>query len=516
MLLGLAPICATAAPDSPDTIRIYRLVPKGNTPRASKQVKAEEKSKPADKAKATDKAKAKDKAKPGGKAKKAKAAKADAPVIAPVIPAVTARDTTAIVPFADRIAAAEAAGALSIAPTAATSPYGNGFRLSYHIGQSSPDMTRAANREAMRAIVSAINSRTAAGMPTAVAITHYSGPDGINRINRYVGETRAARLARELAGETGLSPEAFIAVNGAEGWTELLNLTGSLPQFRDSAEVAAIIESDPATRTDALRALNGGAAWKHLREHIFPMMRSMLTVIVGDPAAVADVRAAQSVYATNGPAHTAAPGSVPPAAATALAKAARKAAVDNETWDMLGRESAAARWAFKTNLLYDVILAPSLEAEYMFARKWSVALEYTMPWWKNKGRDKTYQIAAVTPEVKWWFHSSHPFRGAYVGLFPGFTWYDLANGGTGHRGTGVYGGVSVGWAWKVTRTLGFEAAVGVGYMHLRYKDYEPADGHHVYQRTKSADWVGPLRAKLALVWRPWGGKPSRKNTQAKQ
>lgn len=161
------------------------------------------------------------------------------------------------------------------------------------------------------------------------------------------------------------------------------------------------------------------------------------------------------------------------------------------------------RLAFKTNLLYDVLLMPSLEVEYRINDRWSVNLEGEMAWWKKEDRHKYYQLATISPEGRYWFKTRKPWHGHYIGIFSGFSWYDLENGKDGYKGEAVMAGLSYGYMFPVSRTLSFEAGIGVGYMHTRYEEYSPVDGHYVYQQTESLNYFGPLKLKFALVWRLW-------------
>ena len=153
---------------------------------------------------------------------------------------------------------------------------------------------------------------------------------------------------------------------------------------------------------------------------------------------------------------------------------------------------------------------PSLEAEYRIGDRWSVNLEGEMAWWKNDGKHKYYQLATLSPEGRYWFGTKKPWHGHYVGLFGGFSWYDLENGGRGYQGEAEMVGLSYGYMFPVGRRLSFEAGVGVGYMHSKYEEYLPIDGHYVYQQTSRMDYFGPLKLKFALVWRLWNTGDSKK------
>ncbi len=141
--------------------------------------------------------------------------------------------------------------------------------------------------------------------------------------------------------------------------------------------------------------------------------------------------------------------------------------------------------------------------EYRIDDRWSVNLEGDVAWWKNDGRHRYYQLATVSPEGRYWFGTRKPWHGHYVGVFGGFSWYDLENGARGYRGEAETVGLSYGYMFPVGRSLSFEAGIGIGYMHSEYEEYLPIDGHYVYQQTSRMNYFGPLKLKFALVWRLW-------------
>lgn len=157
-------------------------------------------------------------------------------------------------------------------------------------------------------------------------------------------------------------------------------------------------------------------------------------------------------------------------------------------------------WYIKSNLIYDVLLMPSLEIEYRFNDRWSAAVEGNIAWWHNDGKHKYYQLATIIPEARYWFKPQGSRRGHYVGLFGGGGWYDLENGSTGYRGTGGMVGASYGYMFPIGKYFAFEAGVGVGFMTTKYEEYLPQDGHYVYQQTNRTNYVGPLKLKFAFVW----------------
>ena len=178
-------------------------------------------------------------------------------------------------------------------------------------------------------------------------------------------------------------------------------------------------------------------------------------------------------------------------------------------WILLATMVAAAlganaqergEWSLKTNLLYDAILMPSLEIEYRFHPRWSLNLEGDMAWWKKDSRHKYYQLATISPEIRWWFKQKERCQGHYAGFFIGGGWYDLENGGRGYKGEFEMTGFSYGYMFPVGKYFSFEAGIGLGFMHTKYEEYLPIDGHYVYQETNKMNYGGPLKLKFAWVW----------------
>lgn len=159
-------------------------------------------------------------------------------------------------------------------------------------------------------------------------------------------------------------------------------------------------------------------------------------------------------------------------------------------------------FALKTNLLYYAALMPNVQIEWMFANRWSAALEFQGAWYAKEDPHKVYRVSTLMPEVRYWVIDRSRWHGMYVGLFVGGGLYDLCNGKTeGHKGEGGLAGVSAGYMWPVSKHLSLEAGIGLGYMRLRDKVYTPLDGHFLYQYTKNINYFGPLRLNFSLVWR---------------
>lgn len=71
-------------------------------------------------------------------------------------------------------------------------------------------------------------------------------------------------------------------------------------------------------------------------------------------------------------------------------------------------------------------------------------------------------------------------------------------------------GLSYGYMFPVGKRLSIEAGIGAGYLYTKYEEYLPVPymggTHYVYQQTSQMHWLGPLKFKLALVWRLWNDR----------
>lgn len=256
-------------------------------------------------------------------------------------------------------------------------------------------------------------------------------------------------------------------------------------------------------RKKQLMELDGGRVYRLLEDRYYDLLRNTcIRICYRESVPLKKVETAFSRAADR--AEILAPDSIRTASGLAFSEVSDRTA-DTRNRQTSGIQPATPlhRMAVKTNFLYDVILMPSLEVEYRINDRWSVNLEGDVAWWKNDPKHKYYQISTISPEARYWFKTRKPWHGHYVGAFVGGSWYDLENGGPGYKGEGVMAGLSYGYMFPVSRSLSFEAGIGLGYLFCENEEYLPIDGHYVYQQTSRFHYFGPLKLKFALVWRIW-------------
>lgn len=356
------------------------------------------------------------------------------------------------------------------------------------------------NKELLR-FTHKVDSLSMHGAVGNVSISGAASIDGSPIQNEFLASGRAMAMKDWFAESTDLPANKILLFDNGADWEMFRSYVVSDRAVPLRQEVLGIIDSDASIlqKNRLLKALAEGETWKYLAENIFPQMRVAivsLEILDSDkpePAQVAQTAIRSEVAEVK---EESASTEMPVVAETVVVEEAAPEAADCLT----------QRMALKTNLLYDAALMPSLELEYRFNNRWSVALEGNVAWWKNDRKHKYYQIATIIPEVRYHLTRDCGWHGHYLGLFTGGGKYDLENGKKGYYGEGGMLGVSYNYVFNVGRKISFEAGIGVGAMYTRYKEYVPVNGYYLYQQTKHLWYGGPLRLKFALVWRFWDNK----------
>lgn len=411
-------------------------------------------------------------------------------------------------------------------------------RIYYRLGYRYVDTSLRNNGAVLKNLCAKIEKTLQEETLEKVVIYSYTSPDGTNKANTVLAARRADSLESWILRNTPLSAPMLEKNSGGIAW-DLLRDAVSKSEMQYKAEVLRILDNTPvwvfdnnnrvvSSRKKELMDLKGGIPYRYMYEHLFPDLRSSISVLlyisVPEPQAEETEPAAAEKSGPAAPEEDITPvapeESIKPAAPEEdiepavpdgdMAVASPQEEADAPEHTAAEEESAAAeayeplhRLALKTNIIYDLALMPSLEAEYMINDRWSVNAEGEVAWWRKKSKHKYYQIATLSPEVRYWFKTKKRWHGHYVGLFGGGSWYDLENGKRGYKGEFWKAGLSYGYMFPIGRSLSFEAGVGLGFLRTWYEEYLPIDGHYVYQQSSRTNWVGPVKLKFTLVWRLW-------------
>lgn len=385
---------------------------------------------------------------------------------------------------------AAAAPAVSVAGTDTVQVY-------FREGDASLELSLCDNGKSLDGLLGLMASDTSKYV-IAISLEGNSSPTGTEAFNREISRRRTESVIEYLRSRTAV-PDSLIGVKADgvdwDGLAAMVERDGISVGGATENRILKILRETPVFVRDSsgrivdgrkkqLMELEGGRVYRLLEQRYYDLLRKVCIHIRYREVPSLDRIDAVAL-------------SVP----TPL------------THDVLGAYGAVTagarsetplhRMAIKTNLLYDAVLMPSVEAEYRVGSRWSVNLEGDVAWWKNEGRHKYYQIATVSPECRYWFRTKSPWHGHYVGAFTGFSWYDLENGALGYKGESGMAGLSYGYMFPISRALSFELGVGFGYLFCENEEYLPIDGHYVYQQTSRLHYFGPLKLKFAIVWRLW-------------
>ncbi len=177
------------------------------------------------------------------------------------------------------------------------------------------------------------------------------------------------------------------------------------------------------------------------------------------------------------------------------------------------RKDRRAVLAFKTNLLWNIALAPNIEIEFPFAKdRMSVMAEWWCPWWVTRSNSWCYQLLYGGVEARFWLgdRTKQPsLSGHFLGLYGGAGIFDLERNNIGYQSQFYYSaGITYGYSFPIHKNLRIETSLSVGYLNAPYSKYEAMeDGRYlVWQYDDVLSWWGPTKAKVSLVWTILNGK----------
>lgn len=400
-------------------------------------------------------------------------------------------------------------------------------RIYYRQGYRYVDTSLRNNGNELRRLQIIIEEAVHSGTLEKAVIWSYTSPDGTNKANTALAARRADSLESWILRNTVLPGNLLEKNSGGIAW-DLLREAVSKSEMQYKEEVLRILDNTPvwvfdgnnrvvSSRKKELMDLKGGVPYRYMYEHLFPDLRSSIAILlyirVQEPQEEEEIEPAapeesEPVAPEEDMTPVAPQENVKPVAPEE--KAIPEAGDDATSVAPEKGYEPLHRLALKTNIIYDLALMPSLEVEYMIDDRWSVNAEGEVAWWRKESKHKYYQIATLSPEIRYWFKTKKRWHGHYVGLFGGGSWYDLENGRRGYKGEFWKAGLSYGYMFPIGRSLSFEAGLGLGFLRTWYEEYLPIDGHYVYQQSSRTNWIGPVKLKFTLVWRLWDENRSKR------
>lgn len=345
-----------------------------------------------------------------------------------------------------------------------------------------------------------------------VSFCGLASPEGSFAFNRELAAKRLASLEHYIREKISLPDSIVTRCDCVIAWErlsvlveqsdmvgkdEVLNILRNIPEFTYDAK-GKLTDS----RKKRLMDLQYGRPWNYMQKHFFSRIRNASAVFI-------TVREKQPVVKT-------------PDIAIGINKS--EPVVQIPTPYRLpsgiqvlsfhpGHATKPFYMGIKTNMLYDVLAVPNIGLEFYLGKNWSVAGNWMYGWWNKNGKHRYWRIYGGDIAIRRWFGKKadeKPLTGHHLGLYGSVFTYDFEWGGKGYIGGQPGGalwdepnyaaGVEYGYSLPVARRLNIDFTVGLGYWGGIYHEYNPADGHYVWQSTKRRHWFGPTKAEISLVW----------------
>ena len=411
-------------------------------------------------------------------------------------------------------------------------------RIYYRLGYRYVDTSLRNNGTVLKNLCAKIEKTLQEETLEKVVIYSYTSPDGSNKANTVLAARRADSLESWILRNTPLPAPMLEKNSGGIAW-DLLRDAVSKSEMQYKAEVLRILDNTPvwvfdnnnrvvSSRKKELMDLKGGIPYRYMYEHLFPDLRSSISVLlyisVPEPQAEETEPAAAEESEPAAPEEDITPvapeESIKPAAPEedvepvapdgdmAVASAQEEAdAPEQERYEPLHK------LALKTNMLYDALAVPNIGVEFYLGKNWSISGNWMYGWWNSDNKHRYWRIYGGEIAVRKWLGkkaSEKPLTGHHLGVYGQLFTYDFEWNGTGYMGgepgktlwnsPNYAAGVEYGYSLPIGRRLNIDFTVGVGYWGGTYYTYTPLDGHYVWESTKKRHWFGPTKAEISLVW----------------
>lgn len=413
----------------------------------------------------------------------------------------------------------------------------SGLSIYFRVSKSAIDLSYMNNQKTMTRIVSVFSAENLPYI-RSTRIEAYASPEGPIAFNERLSWERAEAIKGYILTERPMVLASKVTAEGVgENWKGLRELVEKDENAPNKDQMLAIIDSamldkranSGSTYKKALVNL-GPKTWGHIRRSYLPLLRmeALITVFVKPetPREVFD-RINESLRGVNGVKVEWSETPKPIKVDTIIEQRVDTVVVTKINTDtvvvtkidtVVVKESVLWKkeplFAVKTNLLFDLASALNVEVEVPLGKRWSVAGEWTFPWWifDNKKADSKrhrMQLLQGSVDVKYWFgnRNLHPkLDGWFVGLYGAAGKYDFEYNKKGYQGEiNLSAGLTAGYAHRIGRHFFMEYGLNLGVLKTDYREYTTKWGydkqwHPIYQKSGNYTWIGPTKVKVSIGW----------------
>lgn len=159
-------------------------------------------------------------------------------------------------------------------------------------------------------------------------------------------------------------------------------------------------------------------------------------------------------------------------------------------------KTSAQDVALKTNALYWLGTTPNLGIELALNDRWTLDLSAAYNPWTFKD-DKKMRFWLAQPEARYWL--CEKFEGHFVGLHAHAAQFYGGFHSKRYDGYLAGGGLTYGYDWILSPHWNIEAAIGIGYAHLWYKE-SPRIHCIKCETDKHKNYFGVTKAAVSLIY----------------
>lgn len=321
-----------------------------------------------------------------------------------------------------------------------------------------------------------------------LTIKGFASPEGPYKNNVRLAKERTKSLADYVAKNYNIDRKKITTSYEPEDWEGLLKMIreASAEQLPNKEALLELAESNrPFDERERLMRLRYPKDFDYILEHCLPQLRhSDYRIDFKHREMVEVVKARKDTLQY-----------IP-----VFKEKYREMTEPLRTYDML--------FALKTNLLFDVLLAPNIEVEVPLGKKnrWSVMAEYWTPWYVWRHNSRAYELQVWGVEARNWLGKCRERRpkltGTFVGYYAAYGRYDFEWNSVGDQGDFFSAGVTFGHSWTIARHWNLEASISAGALigERRHYNGEFNDTHLIWKYNKNLFYAGPTKAKISLVW----------------
>lgn len=332
----------------------------------------------------------------------------------------------------------------------------------------------------------------------SITITSYASIEGDSSYNYRLSKMRSESSRTYLVNTyPGLNAQTriFLKANG-EDWNGLLDQAYERKWIPDRMQLISILENKQLTHAEKKKqiyALKDGEVFDYLTEYVLWRLRNTSSIILWHKKTLERIS---------------------PQITEMVPVRQEKQSISDRIKDLPGGKMKVKSplFALKSNLLFDAATIVNLEFEFPVRRQFSIAGEWTFPFWKAPKSDLTLNLLYGKLDCKYWLGDrlSKPVMiGWFCDVYGGYGKYDFQPfSEKGVQGTFFNVGIGAGYAHAIHKNLRLEYAIGLGYIRTEYNKYDRVKDtaygdikvvRYPWKRFHY-NWIGPTKLAVSLVW----------------